>query len=148
MIVEKKFKSILNVYDYIEDGVDPFEAYDFLPCSVKLESGASILANIAQVDEKMCILFCPFSLEFSYDEMGETAGFSLAKFTPGSDEVFFLLPIDKIVATGIMNETCYETYEKAMETMLESTAPEELEKTEKSEDEDNVVEFKPKSTIH
>lgn len=147
MILEKKFKNLLDPYAYIGEDVDPFNEYEFMPCSVKLQSGASILTNIAQIDESMCLLFCPFGLEFTYDEYGDTAGFSLIKFIPGSDEIFFLLPLEKIVSCGFMNETCYGTYEKAMNTTLE--IPEEDEETtEEKSEEGNVVVFTPKGTIH
>ena len=133
----KKF--FLTADELIGDD-DPLEKYEFDFVCIKLVNGDLVLSQAVQVDDNNVLLFCPFILDWEFDEFGNVEGYAFVQFAPGSDSIFYTIGTEKIMSAGYMSDKYFDSYMKGFNVTLELDQATNEPKSE----ENNVVEFKPK----
>lgn len=133
--------------------MDPVETLEFEPMIIKTVNGEMVASAVAELDDDTLVLSMPFSMVPMFDdEDGFVVGFNLAKYCPGSDDAFFLLPTSQVLSMGSMCASYFESYEKAVDKQLDSWTEtiSEMEAAEANLEEgsDKVVAFKKPTLLH
>lgn len=129
--------------DKVFNGKEPREVLEFEPVVVTLSNGDLVLCELAEIDENNYCMMTPFrmiEMETDDDEMRLQA----VRLVPGSIDIFFHIAASQVVTAGYMTEEMFAFFVKAVDRMIESILPQEVEEDPKS----TVVQFRPKGTFH
>ncbi len=129
--------------DKVFNGKEPREVLEFEPVVVTLSNGDLVLCELAEIDENNYCMMTPFrmiEMETDDDEMRLQA----VRLVPGSIDIFFHIAASQVVTAGYMTEEMFAFFTNAVDRMLESILPQEVEEDPKS----TVVQFRPKGTFH
>lgn len=138
--------TIASVLDELIGDNDPFNLFSFEYQSILLDTGETVLCQIADVSETYYLMMLP--LKIITIQRGEQISHRLGLLNISSDEWFYLINKSRVVTAGSMSQEFYEVYNEVTEGIVNALSEEEiLTKLEEKEKDDNIVEFK-KPTMH
>ena len=129
--------------DKLLNDADPQDVLSFDPVVATMQNGDLVLCELAEIDEDNYCMMTPFRLIDMEAEDGELR-MQAVRFIPGSDDIFFHVAAHQVVTAGAMTDEMFSFFTNAVDCMLESILPQEIEEDPQS----TVVQFRPKGTFH
>ena len=126
----------------------PEDVLEFVPMMVILDQSEILISAVGQIDnENLCLMY-PYKL-IPASISGENFRLTIARFVPGSDDVFYHLDSKKVTTMGFLNEELFNLYEEAVAAHVADVVGDEADESKPAENtKSNILQFPGPKSVH